>query len=155
MEVRREQGTKVGWFIRNDAWNVAIGGEIVDTRSTDAQVVNENKRDVEKVMQSIYIGMFKRRLYMQESEQLQLSKAKVVGHIIDETSTKSFIHILCRQIAMHRILLIPGTSLHNKCMPFVYLPLDLHMVLDEEQFNVLQNLIKFPAVWSWILEFGS
>lgn len=68
------------------------------TQSTDAQIVNENKEDVEKVMPSIYIGMFKRQLYIQESEQLQLSKVKVIDHINDETSAKSFIRIPWRPI---------------------------------------------------------
>lgn len=50
--------------------------------------------------------------------------------------------------AMLRILLIPGISLENKYMLFVYLFLDLNMVLEgEPYFNVVQNLIKFPAVF--------
>ncbi|XP_055317176.1 protein ELYS homolog [Sitodiplosis mosellana] len=50
--------------------------------------------------------------------------------------------------AMLRILLIPGITLENKYMLFVYLFLDLHMVLEAEHFNVVQNLIKFPAVFN-------
>lgn len=49
--------------------------------------------------------------------------------------------------AMLRILLIPGISLENKYMLFVYLFLDLHMILEAEHFDVVQNLIKFPAVF--------
>lgn len=50
--------------------------------------------------------------------------------------------------AMLRILLVPGISLQNKYMLFVYLFLDLHMVLeDEHYYSVVQNLIKFPAVF--------
>lgn len=49
--------------------------------------------------------------------------------------------------AMLRILLIPGISLENKYMLFVYLFLDLHNFLEGEHFDVVQNLIKFPAVF--------
>lgn len=49
--------------------------------------------------------------------------------------------------AMLRILLIPGISLENKYMLFVYLFLDLHFFLEGEHFDVVQNLIKFPAVF--------
>lgn len=49
--------------------------------------------------------------------------------------------------AMLRVLLLPGISLENKYMLFVYLFLDLHMVLEPEHFNAVQNLIKFPAVF--------
>lgn len=49
--------------------------------------------------------------------------------------------------AMLRILLVPGISLENKYMLFVYLFLDLHNFLEGEHFDVVQNLIKFPAVF--------
>lgn len=50
--------------------------------------------------------------------------------------------------AMLRILLIPGISLENKYMLFVYLFLDLNMALEDERYyRVVQNLIKFPAVF--------
>lgn len=50
--------------------------------------------------------------------------------------------------SMLRILLVPGIPLQNKYMLFVYLFLDLHMILETEQyFGVVQNLIKFPAVF--------
>lgn len=49
--------------------------------------------------------------------------------------------------AMLRVLLIPGISLENKYMLFVYLFLDLHFFLEGEHFDVVQNLIKFPAVF--------
>lgn len=50
--------------------------------------------------------------------------------------------------AMLRILLVPGIPLENKYMLFVYLFLDLNMALEDERyFRIVQNLIKFPAVF--------
>lgn len=50
--------------------------------------------------------------------------------------------------AMLRILLVPGVPLENKYMLFVYLFLDLNMALEDERYaRVVQNLIKFPAVF--------
>lgn len=50
--------------------------------------------------------------------------------------------------ALLRILLVPGISLEKKHLIFVYLFLDLNAVLEEERHRrVVQNLIKFPAVF--------
>lgn len=50
--------------------------------------------------------------------------------------------------AMLRVLLIPGIPLENKYALFVYLFLDLNMVLEDDRYvRVVQNLIKFPAVF--------
>lgn len=50
--------------------------------------------------------------------------------------------------AMLRALLVPGIPLENKYILFMYLFLDLHMVLESEHYDVVQNLIKFPAVFN-------
>ncbi|XP_031629135.1 eukaryotic translation initiation factor 2-alpha kinase-like isoform X2 [Contarinia nasturtii] len=62
------------------------------TQSTDASKVNENDDDeIAKVAPSIYIGMFKRQLYIQESEQLRSSQANIIDHMVgDMVETKSF-----------------------------------------------------------------
>lgn len=50
--------------------------------------------------------------------------------------------------AMLRVLLVPGIPLENKYALFVYLFLDLNMALEDERYvRVVQNLIKFPAVF--------
>lgn len=50
--------------------------------------------------------------------------------------------------AMLRILLTSGIPLENKYILFVYLFLDLNMVLEDERHcQIVQNLIKFPAVF--------
>lgn len=50
--------------------------------------------------------------------------------------------------AMLRVLLVPGISLETKYALFIYLFLDLNMVLEDERYvGVVQNLIKFPAVF--------
>lgn len=50
--------------------------------------------------------------------------------------------------AMLRILLIPGIPLENKYVLFIYLFLDLNMALEDDRYGrVVQNLIKFPAVF--------
>lgn len=50
--------------------------------------------------------------------------------------------------AMLRALLVPGIPLENKYILFMYLFLDLYMVLETEHFEVVQNLVKFPAVFN-------
>lgn len=50
--------------------------------------------------------------------------------------------------AMLRALLVPGIPLENKYVLFMYLFLDLHMVLESEHFDVVHNLVKFPAVFN-------
>lgn len=50
--------------------------------------------------------------------------------------------------AMLRVLLVPGISLESKYALFIYLFLDLNMVLEDERYvRVVRNLIKFPAVF--------
>lgn len=50
--------------------------------------------------------------------------------------------------AMLRTLLVPGVSIEKKYMLFVYLFLDLNMALNDDRYTtVVQNLIKFPAVF--------
>lgn len=61
------------------------------TQSTDAAYVNNANEDLGKIKPSIYIGMFKRQLYIQESEQLRSMQSKVIDHMVDESiQTKSF-----------------------------------------------------------------
>lgn len=51
--------------------------------------------------------------------------------------------------ALLRILLVPGIPLENKYLIFIYMFLDLNMVLEEERYGrIVQNLIKFPAVFN-------
>lgn len=60
------------------------------TQSTDASVVGGSKDNVESIKPSIYIGMFKRQLYIQESEQLLSQQAKVIDHMVDEIIKTSY-----------------------------------------------------------------
>lgn len=67
------------------------------TQSTDATVMDQ-QGDTE-IKPSIYIGMFKRQLYIQESEQLHAMQAKVIDHIVDDVAEKkSFARIPWRPI---------------------------------------------------------
>lgn len=51
----------------------------------------------ERLVPSIYIGMYNKQLYIQESEQMRLNQAKLVNHLI-EGETKSFARIPWRPI---------------------------------------------------------
>lgn len=64
------------------------------TQSTDASKFNDNDDEIAKVTPSIYIGMFKRQLYIQESEQLRASQANIIDHMVgDVVQTPSFARI--------------------------------------------------------------
>lgn len=62
------------------------------TQSTDPSVINNDGDDVAKITPSIYIGMFRRQLYIQESDQLRAARGNVVDHMVgdDLTETPSF-----------------------------------------------------------------
>lgn len=56
------------------------------TQSNGAAVINEDTESIANIKPSIYIGMFKRQLYIQESEQLREKQAKLMDHMIDDES---------------------------------------------------------------------
>lgn len=69
------------------------------TQSTDATVFDGNSENVpSNIKPSIYVGMFKRQLYIQESEELRSAQAKVIDHIVDDTESPSYARIPWRPI---------------------------------------------------------
>lgn len=69
------------------------------TQSTDATTIDEtNESRPQNMKPSIYIGMFKRQLYIQESEQLRTDQMKVIDHMVDEISKTSYARIPWRPI---------------------------------------------------------
>lgn len=69
------------------------------TQSTDPSIVNANSEEIAKITPSIYIGMFKRQLYIQESDQLRSAQSKVVDHMVgDADDTQTFQRIPWRPI---------------------------------------------------------
>ncbi|XP_055297961.1 eukaryotic translation initiation factor 2-alpha kinase isoform X2 [Sitodiplosis mosellana] len=70
------------------------------TQSTDPSIFNNNGDEMAKITPSIYIGMFRRQLYIQESDQLRAAQVNVVNHMVgdDATETTSFKRIPWRPI---------------------------------------------------------
>lgn len=69
------------------------------TQSTDASTYDEtNDSKPQNIKPSIYIGMFKRQLYIQESEQLRSDQMKVIDHMVDEETKTSYARIPWRPI---------------------------------------------------------
>lgn len=69
------------------------------TQSTDASTYDEtNDSKPQNIKPSIYIGMFKRQLYIQESEQLRSDQMKVIDHMVDEVTKTSYARIPWRPI---------------------------------------------------------
>lgn len=61
------------------------------TQSTDASFVDGANEEIREIKPSIYIGMFQRQLYIQESERLRSMQTKVIDHMVDEIArVKSF-----------------------------------------------------------------
>lgn len=60
------------------------------TQSTNPSVINENGEEIAKITPSIYIGMFRRQLYIQESDQLRSDQANVFDHMVGEDEATSF-----------------------------------------------------------------
>lgn len=54
------------------------------TQSTDPSVIFDKGDEVEMITPSIYIGMFRRQLYIQESDQLRAAQVNVVDHMVDD-----------------------------------------------------------------------
>lgn len=72
------------------------------TQSTDASAFDDTKEtgDPDNMKPSIYIGMFKRQLYIQESEQLRSEQIKlsVIDHMVDEITKTTYARIPWRPI---------------------------------------------------------
>lgn len=81
------------WQFEGKAW----------TQSTDASTIRDDENeasDPKNMKPSIYIGMFKRQLYIQESDQLRTEQMKlnVVDHMIDEITKTTYARIPWRPI---------------------------------------------------------
>lgn len=81
------------WQFEGKAW----------TQSTDASTIDDDPdeaNDPQNMKPLIYIGMFKRQLYIQESEQLRTEQMKVsvIDHMVDEIAKTTYARIPWRPI---------------------------------------------------------
>lgn len=71
------------WQFKGNSW----------TQSTQPSIIVEHSATNAEIKPSIYIGMFKRQLYIQESEQLRSAYGKVIDHMVDELTKTSYARI--------------------------------------------------------------
>lgn len=91
--------------VANDLWHDKKSALMQPQGS--GSVSGDGSNADENVMPSIYIGMFKRQLYIQESDQLRMMQSKVIDHMRSGVGeTKSFGRIPWRPIDASSMTLI-------------------------------------------------